>query len=278
MLRILSTSLLSCLLITSAFAQSASTTMGARVAGLGNASTVLTDEWSILNNIGGLAKVKEVSTAFSFEMKPAMPGSSRMAAVFVTPIKVGTMGVGVFKFGDDLYSEQILTAGYSNQFGIASLGIKINYIQYRKEGFGTDNVLSVSAGGTAEITPQLSIGAYLQNVNQPKLINDERLPARLGVGIGFKPIEEVLLIAEVEKDVIYDPIIKTGIEYAIHKKIFARTGFNLNPDAAFFGLGFKGWRIKIDYAIQYNSAINFGHQASACYRIERPRTKLNQEK
>ena len=250
-------------------AQSVSTTMGARSASLGNASTTLKDEWSLFNNIGGLAKVKESSTAFTFEAKPALPGSSRMAASFSSPLKIGAFGIGIFKFGDKLYSEQILTTGYSNQFGIASLGLKLNYIQYRTEGFGTKSAVSVSFGGIAEITNQISIGAYIQNLNQPKLTNNERVPVKLAVGVSFKPTEQILLLTEIEKDLAHDPTLKFGMEYAIHKKVFSRTGFNLNPEAAFFGVGFKGWRLKFDYSIQYTSNLNFAHQASASYRIEK---------
>jgi hypothetical protein len=266
-------SLLLLLNVNSALTQSASTIIGARTAALGNASSIISDEWSLLNNIGGLAMAKEINTAFAFEMKPALPGSSRMAAVISTPLKKGAIGLGVFKFGDAIYSEQILTTGYSNQFGIASLGLKINYIQYRAEGFGTKNALSVSAGGLAEITPQLLIGAYIQNINQPELTNGDRLPTRIAVGLSFKPGEQVMLVTEVEKDLAYDPIIKAAIEYCLHKKVFARTGFNLHPEAAFFGIGCKGWRLKFDYAIQYTNSLNFAHQTSACYRIEKIKKK-----
>ena len=134
-MRISTLSLLLLLLGEKTTAQNASTTMGARSASMGNSSAMLSDEWSLFNNIGGLAKVTETITAFSFEAKPALPGSSRMAATYSAPLKFGSLGVGVFKFGDNVYSEQILTTGYSNQFGIASLGMKLNYIQYRAEGF-----------------------------------------------------------------------------------------------------------------------------------------------
>lgn len=271
-------SVLLLLLAETAVAQNTSTTMGARSASLGNSSAMLSDEWSLLNNIGGLAKVNETITAFSFEAKPALPGSSRMAATYSTPLKLGALGVGVFKFGDNVYSEQVLTAGYSNQFGIASLGMKLNYIQYRAEGFGTKSAISVSIGGITEITHQLSIGAYIQNLNQPKLTDGERVPVRLAVGLSFKPTEEILLITEIEKDLDYNPVLKAGMEYCIHKKVFGRTGFNLNPEAAFFGVGFKGWRLKFDYAIQYNTALNFAHQASASYRIEKSQKKADQKK
>ena len=265
------------LLFENTYAQSVPTTIGARSASLGNIASVLSDEWSVLNNIGGLAKVKEVNIGYSFEARPALPGASRMAAAFSSPLKLGASGVGVFKFGDQLYSEQILTAGYSNQFGLASLGLKLNYIQYRAEGFGTKRTLSASVGGIAEITSQLSIGAFIQNVNQPKLPNGEKLPTRLAAGLIFQPAQQILLMIEIEKDVAYDPTFKAGMEYGIHKKVFARTGLNINPNAAFFGIGFKDRRLKFDYAIQYNNSLNFAHQASACYRVEKPGKKSKQK-
>jgi len=268
-MRISIISLLILLLAEKTMSQSSSTTMGARSASLGNASTTLKDEWSLFNNIGGLAKVNEPSTAFSFEAKPALPGSSRMAASFSSPLKIGAVGIGVFKFGDKLYSEQILTTGYSNHFGIASLGLKLDYIQYRAEGMGTKSAVSFSLGGIADISNRLSIGANIQNLNQPKLTNDERVPVRLAAGLSFKPSEQILLLTEIEKDLAYDPTLKIGMEYVIHKKVFTRTGFNLNPEAAFFGVGFKGWRLKFDYSIQYTNNLNFAHQASGTYRIKK---------
>ncbi len=271
-------SFLLCLQIQSTFSQSVSTIVGARASGLGNAAATLTDEWSLLNNSAGLAKTKDINTAFAFEAKPALQGSPRMAAAFSMPIKIGAIGAGVFKFGDKLYSEQIITTGFSNQFGIASIGLKLNYIQYRAEGFGTRSALTISAGGIAEITPQLSIGAYIQNINQPKIAQNERVPTRLAAGISFKPSQQVLILAEVEKDLAYDPIVKAGFEYVIHQKVFARTGFNINPEAAFFGIGFKGWRLKFDYSIQYKNALNFAHQASACYSIAKTKTNRDSKR
>lgn len=245
--------------------------MGARALGMGTAASVLQDEWALLNNVGGLAKVKELSAAFAFEARPSLPGSPRLAATFSVPTHYGTAGLGLFRFGDQLYSEQVLSAGFSNQFGIASLGLKLNYIQYRAEGYGTKTAVSVNFGGIAQLTPQIAIGAYIVNLNQPKLstVDGEKIPARLIAGIRFKPAESVLLVTEVEKDIDNKATWKGAMEYKFHNKLFARTGFNVEPNAAFFGLGFQGWRVKFDYALQYSSVLNFAHQASASYRLQK---------
>jgi hypothetical protein len=255
-------------------AQSVSTLMGGRGAGLAYASSTLHDEWSLLNNVGGLAKVTQPNTSFSYEVRPGLTGANRMAAVVASPLKTGVAGFGLFRFGDDLYSEQVITSGYSNQLGLASLGLKVNYIQY-KNGFGIHHAVSLNFGGLAQLTPQIAVGAYIINLNQPKLSSsDNRLPTRLAAGLAFQPKGMVLLLVEVEKDLDYPMTIKGGLEYTLYKRIDFRTGFNLNPNSIFFGLGFLIRKIKIDYAFQYTTSLGAAHQSSAIYRFGKaPKTR-----
>jgi len=256
-------------------AQSVSTLMGGRSAGMAYASATLHDEWSLLNNVGGLSKVTQPSAAFAYDVRAGLIGANRMAAVVVVPFKTGCSALGLFRFGDDLYNEQLITLGYSNQLGIASLGLKVNYVQYHAEGFGTRNAVSLNFGGLAQLTPQISVGAYIVNLNQPKLstLDNERLPTKLVAGLAFQPNNKLLLLTEIEKDLEYDPTIKGGIEYTAYKKLTFRTGFNLHPNAIFLGFGFLIRKLKIDYALQYNSILSAAHQASAVYRLEQKRKR-----
>lgn len=241
--------------------------MGARAGGLGTASSCLQDEWSLFNNIAGLAAVENTIASIAYDKNPALPGGDRMAACFVMPSKYGTLGAGFFRFGNRLYNEQILTSGFSNQFGLASLGGRVSVIQYNAEGFGTRSVVALSFGGITELTPAIKIGAYIINLNQPIISydNNERLPTLLTAGVLFDPIESVSLTAEIEKDLDHDPIIKAGLEYRPLHRVFFRTGFNLTPNAAFFGTGFHSERLKLNYSIAYSTALGTGHQLSAGY-------------
>jgi hypothetical protein len=241
--------------------------MGARSAGMGNSNAALKDESSLLNNVGAMAEIKNATCFSSYEVRPALPGANRMAFGIYLPTKVGVAGVGAFKFGDDLYSEQILTAGFSNKLGIASLGAKVNYIQYQTAGLETRNAISINFGGLAQITPHISVGAYIININQSKISENEQLPTKLVAGIGFKPDAYFFITTEVEKDLSYNATWRLGAEYSIHKKVFVRTGFNLNPSTAFAGLGTQSRRIKIDYALSFNHSLGTAHQGSAIYRF-----------
>jgi hypothetical protein len=245
--------------------------MGARATGLGYASFCLRDEWSLFNNIAGLATVDQISTSFTYTLQPGLPSFNRMAAVVAIPVnKEGVAGAGVFRFGDDLYNEHILSAGFANTFGLASLGAKINYIQYAAEGFGTKGFVTLSLGGIAELTPKLSFGAYITNINQPKVSSDgERLPAILSAGFQFTLTEKVLVTSGIEKDVDYEPVWRTGLEYKIYKKVALRTGFNINPAAGFAGVGFRKEKISIDYAYSFHPGFGATHQATVSCKLKR---------
>jgi hypothetical protein len=249
--------------------QSVSTLMGGRPNGMGYASSALFDEWGVFNNIAGIAKLETTTAAFAYDLHPTLTGANRTAAVAAIPVTIGVAAVGAYRFGDDLYNEHLFTAGYSNTFGLASLGIKANYIQYQTEGFGTKSVVSINLGGIAQLTPLLAVGAYITNINQPNLNKFEKLPTRLAAGLSFTPTEKVIVITELEKDLDYKPTWKAGAEYTFHSKLTARTGYNINPNTAFFGLGFKTSKFKIDYALQHNVLLSLSHQASVTYQFQK---------
>ncbi len=249
------------------YAQSTSILMGARSSALGHTSACLQDEWSLFNNIAGLAALEKPAASFSYDALPGFPSFNKMAGVFAMPVKPGVAGLGLFRFGDDLYSEQIISMGFSNTLGLASLGIKINYIQYRATGFGTKGVFSVSFGGIAKLAETIFIGAYVTNINQPDIskTEKEKLPTNLVLGVGAKITSQTFFATELEKDLNNPVRWKSGIEYAPFKKFVARTGFSINPTAIFFGFGFRPKRFSLDYAYQHDFVIGSRHQATVGY-------------
>ncbi len=258
--------------LSTALAQSTSTLIGARSGGVGYASACLDDEWSLFNNVGGLAKVDRVSTAFAYDAQPSFKPFNRMAAIVAVPVKFGVGGLGFFRFGDQLYREQIICLGFSNTFGLASLGVKVNYIQYNAQGFGTKGVFSISFGGIAKLTEKISIGAHIINLNQPDISSteEEKLPTLLILGIGFQVTSQTLITTELEKDLRFPLRWKAGVEYQPFKKFIFRSGFHIEPNAAFFGFGFRPSKFKLDYAYQHSFTVGSRHQATVGYFLNRP--------
>jgi hypothetical protein len=246
-------------------AQTFLTQMGSRAAATGYNSLTLKDEWALFNNPGGLASLKDKTIAFAHDIRPLFTSANRTAALFANPIRnAGVAGIGVYRFGDELYNEQMLSAAFSNQFGLTSIGLRVNYLQLNVEGFGRKGLVGIDLGGIATITPQLSVGASIQNINQMKVskLDEEYMPVIMRTGVQIKPVEDFIIMVEVEKALDKQTLYRAGFEYQAIDKFFFRSGFNLYPSALFGGFGAELKRIKIDYAIYNNYYLGSSHQVS----------------
>ncbi|MCE2995948.1 MAG: hypothetical protein ACK5RG_09875 [Cyclobacteriaceae bacterium] len=250
--------------------QSVITQMGARQMAMAGASATLSDEWALYNNVAGLAQQKQ-SCGFAYETSPQLIGANRMAAHLQLPFRSFTTGIGFFRFGDALYNEQIISIGIANRIGITSLGAKVNFNQYRADGFGVLSAISIDIGGITQFTPALRVAAHISNITQSSLNNGsgERIPTRMVLGVGFQFTNKITATTEVEKDLHYPLTWRTGFEYDIYKKLFIRTGYQLQPNAFYFGLGGKRKRLSIDYALRYHFLLGASHQASATFQLTR---------
>lgn len=244
-------------------AQSSTTTVGARGQAMGNATACLSDEWSMLNNVAGLADVAGLSAAVTYDAVPSLPAFGKAGMAISVPGTVAS-GLGVYRFGDERYNEQIICVGAATQWNHTSLGVKVNYIRYAAAGMGARGVFSVSLGGITKLTPWLKVGAHIVNVNQPWLSKqfDERLPTLLTVGLLFTLSPSAFFAAEVEKRINDKATGRAGLEFKVHQKVFARAGFQLNPQTISGGFGFHLRYFHADYGLAYNAVLGMRHQAS----------------
>jgi hypothetical protein len=256
-------------LVNIVMAQSAYPLIGARGAGVGYASGCFGDEWSLFNNPAGITDVKHPTVAVAYESVPGSPAFNRAAFAFAMPMSLGGASFGIFRFGDDLYREQVVCIGYANKFGLAALGAKLQYISYYMDGFGRRSVFSFSFGGIAQLTPWLKFGAHVVNISQPEIAEGEKIPTWLIAGVCINTSEKVTAVLEVEKDIDYKPKVKAGIEYRFYARFSARTGININPRAGFFGFGFNPGKYKLDYAYNWNPTILARHQLAISYSFRK---------
>jgi hypothetical protein len=249
--------------------------MGARGQAMGNATACLSDEWSMLNNVAGIAKVSSLSLGATYDALPSLPAFSRMGMAATVP---GTLayGIGLYRFGDATYNEQIVAAGMATHWNHTAVGAKVNYIRYAADGLGSKAVFSISLGGITTLTPWLTVGAHISNVNQPWLSKqfDERLPTTLNAGLLFTLAPEVIVTTEIEKRINDVATGRGGLEFTLHKKFVGRLGFQLNPQVLSGGLGFRMRYFLADYSVRYTQALGVQHQASVSFR--RPGTSKHE--
>ena len=250
-------------------AQNGNYTMGARSASLGGASTTIGDEWALFNNIGGLSYHTQTTAFVSYRNLYGLPEFSSISFGATHPLWNGVSGLGFFRFGNDLYNEQRANLGFSNQFGIVSLGINLSYYQLNIEGAGTSKNFIIDFGGQARLIDQLYFGAHVSNMNQATLSSttDEKIPTIMKTGLSYRPNQNMMVNVELEKELEKEARLKLGLEHKMLEQFSIRTGFSTQPFEASFGLGFTPGKIGVDYYYGNNPDLGDIHQFSISYHF-----------
>ncbi|MCP4457824.1 MAG: hypothetical protein GY816_07345 [Cytophagales bacterium] len=251
------------------YSQNGKYPMGARNAGIGGASIVLQDHWSLFNNIGALALSNSNVAFVSYQNRFNISEFQVVGAGYVHVFEKVVSGVGFYRFGDDLFNEQRVNLAIGHKLDHVSLGLSIDYLQYSITTVGSKGALLFEFGGVAEITDKIQFGAHIFNVNQAKLSTEEqlKLPTVMKAGVSFKPSEQLMINIETEKDLDFDEVFRLGLEYQIVEKIYLRTGFGTEPFNSAFGVGFYPKQVQFDYSFSNDTNLGSLHEMSVSYLL-----------
>lgn len=253
--------------------QTLSNHSGGQNEAIANTSSTLSNYGAVFSNVAGLADIEDIVLSVSYRVLPNALWQNNMLASGYYPTKLGTIGAGFTRVGDDLFSQQTISLGFANRFGIASIGIKANYLTYAIEGYNSRSIPYFDIGGIAELTPSLFIGAYITNVSQTRIaeFQDERIPTLLSLGLSYRPNSKLMANIEVQQDLEYEPTFKAGLAYKFIEYFTFRTGINTLPNQQFIGFGFNpDWNsIAIDYSMSHNRFWGLGHQLSISYQVNK---------
>jgi hypothetical protein len=254
-----------------ASAQSGRYEISARNAAMAGASATVSDAFSAFHNVGTLGAYKEgLAAVAGYQNRYGIKELSLFGFGVAAPMSFGTLSIIAGRYGTtDLYNEQRLGVAFGNTIDFVSLGVAVNYIQYSIETAGTRSMVSIDFGGLVEVSQGLMFGAYIRNLNQAKIqdFTDERLPTLLVLGFSYRPIESLMVNAEMEKDIDQDTQVKVGLEYSPIQQVHLRTGIKLQPFEGAFGIGFRPKRFFFDYAYVSTPDLGDKHELSIGYLI-----------
>ena len=247
--------------------------IGARSAAIGHASVTLSDVWSVHHNQAGLAALTEASVGAFYENKFLINELSLRGGAFALPTKSGVFALSAMSFGFNLYTEGKYGLAYARQLSKrVAIGAKINYHTIRiGEGYGSTNGLTAEVGLLADITDDLTFGAHVFNPNQTRLadFDDERIPAIFRLGMSYTFSDKVFMTAEVEKDIDFRPVFKSGIEYHVADILYLRAGISTLPTLTSFGFGLEFSNFKLDIATSIHSVLGYTPQVSLVYNFKK---------
>lgn len=246
----------------SVFAGFEKTNLGSRANALDGAFVGLSDDcWSIFYNPAGLSRLIQNEAAVYYSPRPfglSELSTTAFAATYST--KIGALALAARKYGFDLYKEISGTLSYANLFLGINIGTNFHIHTLTIKGYGNDYTIGVDVGIMFPLAYNLLFGFSVKNMNAPTIGKlKEKLPQVFSFGTSYSPINNLVLLMDYEKEIIFDGSLKAGFEYWIFEFAALRFGINEKPSTISGGLGLKYSPLKIDYAIVSHQELGLTH-------------------
>ncbi|MCF8464324.1 MAG: hypothetical protein K9G41_05765 [Flavobacteriales bacterium] len=246
--------------------------IGARSAGMANASVALTDIWAVHHNQAALVGLEQAGVAAYYENRFLLSNLNLQGATAVLPTpKVGVFGISYSRFGNKLYNQSRYGLAYGKKlWKFLSVGLQLSYLNTTiAENYGSRHSFVAEIGLLSQVTPKLRIGFHAFNLTRTKLADgyDERVPMNFRLGGQYDFSKKVKVAVEAEKDLELPAVFKMGVEY-FPADIFAiRVGIGTAPFHADFGLGLRLKFLHFDIAGSVHPVLGFSPKASLSYRF-----------
>ncbi|MEO0896534.1 MAG: hypothetical protein AAFY71_09065 [Bacteroidota bacterium] len=248
--------------------------IGARMVGMGNAYVAVRgDIWQAFLNPAGLPGARSLEVGTYVEQRFFLRELTNGSAGLVYPLATNqAVGVAISSRGFAGYRQNM--AGFS--YGITllkklSLGARLNLANLSVPNYGSAASIFADFGVQYQFNRQITLGASLYNVNQAAISNltGERLllPTILSAGISYRPSSELIIVADVVKQVDFPASFRGGVEYEINELIFARIGVATEPLMLNLGAGIKWHSLKVDFAMSYTELLGYTPHFSLQYAI-----------
>lgn len=253
-------------------AQTSDFPVGARSAGMANASVCLTDIWAIHHNQAAMVGMEQAGVAAYYENRFLISNLNLQGATAVLPTpKLGVFGLSYERFGNNLFNQSRVGLAYGKRlWKFLSVGLQLNYLNtHIAENYGNRHSFIAEIGILSQVTPKLRIGFHAFNLTRTKLADayDERVPMNFRLGMQYDFSKKVRMAVEGEKDLELPPVFKAGVEY-FPADIFAiRVGVGTAPFHADFGFGLRLKHLHFDIAGSIHPVLGFSPKASLAYRF-----------
>lgn len=251
-------------------AQDYLTTGGPRSVGMGQASVTLSDVNAAFYNPAGLADLKEINVSAFSESRFLVKELATHAFVIGLPIKdKGVFALDATYFGYNLFNRKKIGLAYARRLAKnISAGVQADYFSTTiADGYGTASVFTFDLGIQMQVTEKLVAATEIFNPIRARIAdyNDEKIPAIIKIGLGYKFNEKIIVTAESEKNLDAGFLFRAGIEYHISKPFYLRAGVNSNPSLPSFGFGFRSGKFSFDLSSSYHSVLGYSPVAGIIY-------------
>ena len=254
------------------FSQTSDFPIGARSAGMGNASVALTDLWAIHHNQAAMVGLEQAGVAAYYENRFLISNMNLQGVTAVLPTpKAGVFGISFSRFGNQLFNQSRYGFAYGKKlWDFLSVGLQLSYLNTTlAEGYGTRHSFIAEIGLLSQVSKKLRVGFHAFNLTRTRLTNDfdERVPMNFRLGMQYDFSKKVKMAVEAEKDLELPAVFKAGVEYFPADVFAIRVGVGTAPFRADFGLGLRLKFLHFDIAGSIHPVLGFSPKASLSYRF-----------
>lgn len=242
---------------------------GGRSMSMANATVSSADEWSYFNNPGATACAKNFSIGISYENRFLLKELQTQNVAIMVPLKVGVISIGGHMYGYQNFRSIKGGVGYSlplveNLFA----GVQLNYqgIQLASN-YGSKNSMTAEAGLYYKVSDNWNFGLSVFNLGRSKLseYQDDRFTTIMRLGTSYLFSEKLLVSAEVDKDLEFNPRFRGGIEYQLVDGLYLRGGFATGRMEYTFGMGCQIKIINLNFGSSYDQILGWSPHFSISY-------------
>ncbi len=235
---------------------------------LGGTGITFTDAYSVWTNPAGLGQLDALGVHLSGEQRFGLAELQTVQLGAALPVANGGFGLSLLSFGFASYRESRLGLSYGRKLSDNfRLGVELVGFNTAIPTYESSFAATFSVGAQLDITKELSVGFRAFSLMRVETAEEEFLPQLLSAGLGYRPNEKLLLMAEVHQDVDYPTRVRVGLEYGLSEQLDLRLGAASGPGELSFGLAFSAVeQMRIEIGAAYHEILGITPGVGLVYR------------
>jgi hypothetical protein len=176
------------------------------------------------------------------------------------PITLGTVAIGAQSAGFSLYRETqgMLTMSGNVTTDIAC-GITTRLFHLSILHYGSAATAGIDIGAVFRISELVSVGVSMMNVNGADIGSEDDIPRSIGTGICLRPIPEVMLFADIVKEMRYAETLRFAVEISPIDMVTLSSGIQTEPSRIFGGISVTAAPVTIYYGVGTHADLGLSH-------------------
>ncbi len=237
-----------------------------------NASVAYSENRTAFHNPAILALSENKSVTLAYHNRFQLKELSTTTLSANLPNSILNFGIDLAHYGYSEYNETQVGISAAKTFSKRfNIGLQLNYYNaYLSPEAGNKGAIVVQIGILSEIFSRFYVGFHAYNPVQTNIevkATEKRLPSLMSLGCQYTFDEHFLWVAQLDKEVDYDLLWRTGFEYIPIKQLAIRIGGYGNPFVPSLGAGLKLQHFALDLSFEQHPSLGINSICSLAYEF-----------